>query len=242
MRICVWTLLCTVTSDSDYQHKAAGVYKKGRVGVRVLVRVEHFGFPLIHCTFHSSSPCFIIWTHLVSLRLSQWAHQRTFFSCSPPIKRCVPPASEMNDFISKTCAGSVPPVSYIFFYCVFYSMGRLWCCVWASVPCSVQALTLFDLVVLFCVIRLLAWAGNVCMGVCVWERENVRVGEERGPTNMPGAGEHFACKLATFLFLSCNIHPPKGVFPLFLFLHTCCYYFERNTVWTLVLLDGSGHF
>lgn len=46
--------------ESEYQHKAAGVYKKGRVGVRVLVRVEQFGPPPIHCSFHSSSPCFII--------------------------------------------------------------------------------------------------------------------------------------------------------------------------------------
>lgn len=110
---------CNMDSESDHQHKAADVNKKGRVGVRVLVRVERFGFTPIHCSFHSSSPCFIIWTHLVSLHFSQWEHQCTFFSCSPPIKRCVPPASKLNDFISKTCAGSVPPVSYIFFTVCF---------------------------------------------------------------------------------------------------------------------------
>lgn len=43
---CLDTAVCSnMDSESDYQHKAADVYKKGRVGVRVLVRVEQFGFP-----------------------------------------------------------------------------------------------------------------------------------------------------------------------------------------------------
>ena len=102
------------------------------------------------------------------------------------------PASKVNDFISRTWAGS-DPVSYIFTaflhevsaFTARADDGGVFGCL-KPLPSLISFFFSGE-------ITPLAWAGHLC--VCVRERVNVRVGEEKEHTNMLGACAHFACKI-----------------------------------------------
>lgn len=95
-------------------------------------------------------------------------------------------------------------------------MCRLWCCVWLSALCSLETLTFFNFIFLL-------WCDQtpglskkcVCVCMCVRKDENVRVGEEKGHTNMPGAQGHFPFKISKhFLFCGVTFCPLRLFFVL----------------------------
>lgn len=173
--------------ESDYQLEADVV---GSVQVPPSLSVTLFLplFPLVSSSEHTS---------LLSFCPSGRINVR---SSPPPIKRCVPPASTVNDFISKTWAGS-DPLCHI---CSLCSLMRL---------VVLQPVQIMVLCLIVCPV--FSWNLNPrwfhfsplvrsdpCFGqICACEWENVREGEEKGHTNMRGARAHFACELSEhFLF------------------------------------------